>query len=133
MKKTISIILGVALIAVLGWFVFLRDSNGDKQTNGSNPDSESAFAGEAIITYTDDGFSPTILTVAAGETVTIVNESGEQLNFSSDQHPIHNDNPELNRDVLSPGESDNFVVSEPGSWGYHNHLNPDKTGTIVVE
>lgn len=133
MKKTMIILLGVVLLAALGWFVFLRGSNGDQATNGSKPDAESAFADEAIITYTDNGFAPLTLTVAAGEMVTVVNESSEQLEFSSNQHPLHNDNPELNRDVLLPGESDSFVVTEPGTWSYHNHLNSGKTGTIVVE
>ncbi|MGH7158072.1 MAG: cupredoxin domain-containing protein [Candidatus Saccharimonadales bacterium] len=132
MKKLLLILVAVALVAVAGWFIFSRNSD-QEQSGGNGAGGESVFADEAIITYTDSGFSPSALSVTSGTTVIIVNESGEQLDFSSSPHPVHSDNPELNRDTLSPGESDSFILTEPGTWGYHNHLNPDKTGTITVE
>jgi plastocyanin len=98
-------------------------------SNASDSDQNSS----TTITYSDSGFSPATLTVKAGTTVTVKNDSSSSLQFSSDPHPVHTDNPELNMGVLAPGKSDTFTVTKTGTWGYHNHLNPSDTGTIVVQ
>lgn len=134
MKKAIIIIVAVVLLGVIGWFIFGRDKSDNKQSSTNTSQSEdSAAAGQPVITYTDEGFSPATLTVKAGTKVTVTNESGQDLKFSSNKHPVHTDDPELNQDTLSPGESQTFTVTKKGTFGYHNHLNPDKTGTIVVQ
>lgn len=132
MKKAIMIIAVVVLAGALGWFVFMREDPDNKDSSATTNTGDSA-ADQTVITYTDEGFNPATLTVAAGTTVTITNESSEDLDFSSDKHPIHTDNPELNRNTLSSGDSETFKVTKPGTWGYHNHLNPGRKGTIVVQ
>lgn len=134
MKKAVIIIVAVVLLGVIGWFIFMRDKSDSKQSSTNTTQSEdSAAAGQSVITYTDEGFNPATLTVAAGTTVTITNESSEELDLSSDKHPVHTDNPELNQNTLTPGDSETFKVTKTGTWGYHNHLNPDKKGKIVVQ
>src|SRR3989344_2395368 len=34
---------------------------------------------------------------------------------------------------LAQGESFDFTFNEAGEWKYHDHLNPGRTGTIIVE
>lgn len=128
MKKSTIIIVVVLVALGLGVAaLMMREDKSTTQTTGV----EEPVA--ATITYTDDGFSPASVTVAAGTTVSVENSSSGELQFSSDDHPTHKDNPELNQAAIPSGDTLNFVVNEPGTWGYHDHLNPTKTGTIVVE
>jgi len=87
----------------------------------------------ATITYTNDGFSPATITVVSGTAVTIKNNSSSGLQFDSDPHPAHTDDPELNVGVVQPGKSMTFTPTTKGTWGYHNHLNSSDTGTIIVQ
>jgi plastocyanin len=95
----------------------------------SNTDQNSADT----ITYSDNGFNPKSLTVKAGDTVTIKNTSSGPLQFDSDPHPAHTDDTELNVGTVNPGQSMTFRPTAKGTHGYHNHLNPGDTGTLIVQ
>lgn len=86
-----------------------------------------------IITLTDAGFDKASYTVKAGDTVTVKNESSSAMQFSSADHPTHLENPELNMSVIEPGQSGTFVAETAGTFGFHDHLNDQFTGTLVVE
>lgn len=113
------------------------DTNTQSTTPTNNSASNSATNSDqnasTTITYTDNGFSPATITVKAGTTITVKNDSSNPLQFSSDPHPQHTDNTELNMSVLSAGKSGTITVTKTGTWGYHNHLNDGDTGTIVVQ
>ena len=102
-------------------------SNTSTSTDTSTPSTDN------LITYNGSSFSPSKITVKAGTVLTIKNDSSSSLDFDSDPHPSHTDNPELNVDNVSPGQSKTFTVNKIGTWGYHNHLNPTQKGTIVVQ
>lgn len=130
----IVIVLGLAAGGVW-WLMTDRDTT--EQT--SNPSSSQQSDGDdegvnaaSVITYTNTGFRASEDTVAAGSTVLVINESSETLEFSSDPHPQHHDNPELNMPALRPGERGTIVVQAPGRWGFHNHLNDDHSGFLTV-
>lgn len=99
----------------------------------SNSNKSAQKESAATITYTNSGFSPSKVTVKSGDQITIKNDSSQALEFSSDPHPVHTDNPELNQDVLEPGQSRSFTVTTKGTWGYHDHLNEANSGSVVVE
>lgn len=88
------------------------------------------------VTYTNSGFEPASVTVSAGSTVTWKNSSSGSLQVGSDDHPTHKLNQEITSGAftlnLAPGESKTVTVTKTGSWGYHDHLKPTVTGTIVV-
>lgn len=88
---------------------------------------------EAQITYGDSGFEPTSLTVKVNEQVSVVNNSSKTLQFDSDPHPEHTDNPELNVETVEPNQTKTFSVSKTGIFGVHNHLNPSERMTLTVE
>jgi len=90
-------------------------------------------AASTTITYNGSGFSPSTLTVKSGTIVTVKNNSSSALQFNSDPHPSHTDNPELNIGSVSEGGSRTFTATAKGTWGYHNHLDSSQTGTIKVE
>lgn len=95
--------------------------------------SDDAATTETVITYSNGGFSPSTITVKNGTTVTIKNTSNHTMQFDSDPHPAHTTNAELNVEKVSAGGSQTFVVKRTGTFGYHNHLNPSETGTIIVQ
>lgn len=103
-------------------------------TNAINPDaSASSTKAAATITFTDNGFSPSTTTVKAGDTVQVTNNSSQPMQFDSDPHPQHTDEPELNVGEVDPGESKTFVVTKKGHWGFHDHLDAGFTGTLNVQ
>jgi plastocyanin len=109
-----------------------QNSNDSTQTPATqqqtaNPDNSTT------ITYGNDSFGPTTLTVKSGTTITIKNNSSRILQFDSNPHPEHTDNPELNVGTISPGQSKTLTVTKTGTFGYHNHLNPSDTGTLEVQ
>jgi plastocyanin len=105
------------------------NNNSSNNTNSSSSDQTAA----ATITYGDNGFSPSTVTVKSGDTILIKNTSSNPLQFDSDPHPAHTDDPELNVGDIAPGSSGTLKATTVGTHGYHNHLNPSDTGTIVVQ
>lgn len=150
MKK--SVIIGLVVLAlVAGGVVFAMnkkdkkpssttsttDTNQAASTTPSNSTTNnttgSTTSEEATITYSNDGFSPSTLTVKSGTRITIKNTSDHDMQFDSDPHPVHTADTELNVDMVGAGQTATFTVTKKGTFGYHNHLNPNQTGTIVVQ
>lgn len=157
MNKIIIAIVIVAVILVGGYF-FLRGSQPSSrerevatplvpeqpsgQTTPQPPISQTPVVEEKIVTYTDAGFSPTILRVKAGETVTFKNQSSNSMWTASAVHPTHRGYPTTGGCIgstfdacqgVQPGGLWSFKFNTAGTWKYHNHLSPGDTGTIVVE
>lgn len=136
-KLLIGLVVGLIVIVAGGWLfldTWQHSSTTDSpQTDTSNTqtDTENTVAA-ATITYTNSGFTPDTLTVKAGGTIRIVNQSSGVLEFSSNDHPTHLKDPELNMAELEPGKDQMLKVTEPGEWGYHNHLKAEDTGTLTV-
>lgn len=83
------------------------------------------------ITYTNEGFVPAALEVGIGAMVHFVNESDTQMWVASDSHPAHDVLPTF--DQFKPGDMFMYVFEEPGTWKYHDHLNPSAVGEIIVK
>lgn len=131
-KTVLIVILIVAALAVAGVaaLILANPSSAPKTTDSTSNSSDVSEAG--TITFTDDGFSPSTLTVKKGTKVTVVNKSSSPVQFSSGQHPTHREDPEINMSELAPGERGSFTVTVAGTHSFHDHLNASKTGTLVV-
>jgi plastocyanin len=117
----------LALLLVLLAAFMLAGCGGDGDDNGGG-------GGGNVVEITDDGFEPSSLTVPSGTSVTFENKSSDDSWPASDVHPTHQEYPGFDaKKPLLPGESYSFTFTKTGSWGYHNHLEPDVTGTIVVQ
>lgn len=96
---------------------------------------------------TKNGFSPTVLRVEAGDTVQFIPMDDGTYWPASDKHPTHTLYP--GSDIQKCGTSEAasafdvckgiskdqtyaFTFTQKGTWGYHDHLSPKQTGTIVV-
>lgn len=112
------------------------------------PEPEVILSGPTVVEITSGGFSPSSVTVKAGETVTWVNKHTVHSWPASAMHPTHRMYPgsDINKcqsternlifdacQRLEEGESYSFTFYEEGSWRYHDHLNPTHYGTVVVE
>lgn len=144
MGKTGVIVGVIVLLAVAGGaFLLTTDSDDTSSSTAANSsasnssetseNTDQAEASTTTISYTDSGFSPKTITVKVDSVVTVKNDSSSVLQFSSNPHPAHTDEDELNLSSLSPGKSTTFKVTRTGSFGFHNHLNEADTGTLVVE
>ncbi|MEK9179828.1 MAG: fibronectin type III domain-containing protein [Patescibacteria group bacterium] len=100
-----------------------------------------------VIVELQEEFSPKTITVPRGATVEWINRSGNIAWPASAEHPTHRiypgsdvdkcDTPEAAGifDACRPlevGEVFSFVFEHAGSWKYHDHIFPDKTGTVIV-
>lgn len=144
-RKGPIIAIVIAVLAIAGLTVFALSNQQDpapqaNTTAQSDVAEESTNSEEAAptpsermsITYTDNGFEPADITVKKGTVITVTNESSKSVQFSSADHPTHRENPEMNLQTLSPGESDSYTASEAGTWGYHDHIDESQTGTVTV-
>jgi hypothetical protein len=134
MKRPIKYaILIVIVLAIAGGIVLLTRDKAVAPTKDSPSNSESSqFPDGVDIVYTGYSFTPDDFALAPGATVTIINESGDVLEFASDPHPSHDANPALNIGSIASGERKSFQIAEKGAWGYHNVRNPLHRGRIVV-
>jgi plastocyanin len=118
-------------------------------STGSGTSSGSAGTGQntsgnrtVTVAFTGSGFSPATATINKGDTVIFKNESNTQVWPASNNHPTHLLYPTRGGCVgstfdacrgIPPGESWSFKFDYAGTWGYHDHMNPNNKGTIVVK
>lgn len=107
--------------------------------------------GEDGNTYTivmnDEGYDPTDIEIAVGDTIEFKNEGSLARWPASNIHPTHSVYPgthidncseEMTEemfdacDELTTGESFSFTFTEPGNWRYHDHITPELNGQISV-
>lgn len=164
MNKIATVIAILAIIILGGYFLLKgpqavapaeQDISGEKinepvssamPTAGKDEVKERETA--RLVAYADSGYSPNILTIKAGETVTFQNNSAQNMWTASAMHPTHTaysgtslsehcpDAANLAFDAcrgILPGESWSFAFSKTGTWGYHDHLHPALFGKIIVE
>lgn len=137
MNKTNKTVLIIVVIIVLAGAAFIllkpEKSNAPSTNKNTSSASDSSKPAAATITYDGNTFSSSATTVNSGDAVKVVNSSSKELDFDSDPHPVHTDDPELNAGEIAPGESKTFTLTKKGTWGYHNHLDASQKGEITVK
>lgn len=145
MSKSVKILVVLVVMAIIAISAIIGmgkdDTKSDSSTNTNSSNSQTSSSSNstdeevaATISYDGTTFSPSTSTVKAGQTVKISNDSSDaELDFSSDPHPTHTDNPDLNVGSIEPGQSKTFSTNKTGTWGFHNHRDPSQHGELVVE
>ena len=132
----VLIIIGLVAASIVAVIVFAPKQSTENTVETKAPNTTSTDAQtsseSAKITFTNDGISPSTLIVKKGIKLTVENKSLNELEFSSDDHPSHTDDPELNMSVLQPGESASFTPLTVGTHGFHDHIDDSKVGKIIV-
>ncbi len=139
MKAFIIGLVAAIVIGGGGYLALHKSPSKTVATALSTPSSPSQNSGSATnqsasntITFDGSQFSPATLTVRSGSKVTIKNNSSIDLQMDSNPHPVHTDDTDLNVGLVSGGQSKTFTVTQTGSFGYHNHLDPSVQGQITI-
>jgi plastocyanin len=125
-----KIILSVLLLVLaVGGILFALSLDLNSSQTGSRE------VQPAVIVMNEVGFSPNTLTIKAGSSVTWTNEDASPHHVTSEPFPSNDALPELNSEgPLQNGDSYTFVFEEPGTFHYHDQINPyEYKGTIIVE
>ncbi len=135
-SKVIVAVLVVLAFVAGGYFLFYGNKTSvmnTQPTSTNNSGDNTQTQGQNTIILTQSGFSPSTLTVKVGTAVTWVNKSGSEAAVYSNPHPIHTNYPPLNLGTFADGGTLSLTFNKIGTYGYHNHLNPSQTGTIIVQ
>ncbi len=159
MNTNNKIIVAVIVVAVITGIVYIfyvqpQTTQAPSAPVAENIPNQSVVTNEpttnslisATVTYDGTNFSPASVTVKQGGTVNFIDKSGTQMWIASNPHPAHAGYDGTNRethcatgyvgpkpfDECSYGASFSFVFNKIGSWGYHDHLNGNAGGTVVV-
>jgi len=138
--KNLIIIIAVLVVAFFVWKFIPRGETPalaptiqteeviDQETDTS------AMETELQVTYNGTTFSPASITIKQGQSVTFINEANGPMSVASDVHPEHTIYPEFDQYKTSAQGKKTFVFvfDKVGTWKYHNHLNADALGTVVV-
>lgn len=93
------------------------------------------LAGQGSTVYIDiSGFKPSVTEIKKGDTVTFENQDSLDHWPASNIHPTHLIYPEFDpKKAVNPGKSWSFKFDKAGTWRYHDHLFPDRTGVVKVQ
>ncbi len=134
------ILFGVVILVVLIAGVLLFSNKSTTTNNNQNATPTQAASQQGAIESTEvnvnimqNGYEPSTVTIKAGTKVVWTNKSGATANVSSDIHPTHLLWPFLNLGSFADGEMVSVVFDESGTYTYHDHLNPSRKGTVVVQ
>ena len=137
MKKIV-----ILIIIIVGAYFVIKSATKSSMPVLQVSENKTSVTKESVITYTDDGYSPSALEIKAGETVTFKNESQQSMWPASAMHPTHKDYPTTGGCLgsafdacmgVQPGDSWSFKFDIAGNWKYHDHLSPKNFGAITVK
>ncbi len=81
-----------------------------------------------------DGYQPTQVTVRKGDSVKFATILNSDFWPASDPHPTHSLYPEFDpKHQLTSSEGWTFKFNNAGVWNYHDHVNANLRGEIIVE
>lgn len=139
----------IAVLVLIGAVVVILGKLGNKPAQPSNVTSQPSTpaqgttnqgAGGTVpkepivnVNLTSSGFDPKTLTIKTGTRVIWLNKSGAAATVNSVVHPTHQVYTPLNLGEFPDGSSVQLVFDKSGTYNYHDHLNPSRTGTVVVE
>ena len=136
MLRRTSVVLAAS--ALLGLAACGGGSPGSPSGGGGGGGSTNPLPGEAAtITILPTGTTPRVVTVPVGSRVNFANQSGLNIEVSSDPHPIHTDCPPLNIGALRNGQTGQTgVLNIARTCQYHDHGRPEDArwqGSIVIQ
>ena len=119
----------IIIIAIVGGLLLFIPKKTDKSESKNSLPS----GGTNQVTLPDKGFSPESITIKKGGTVSWINASSKSGTVNSASHPNHNLHRFLNLGEFPSGSSFEAIFEKEGTYSYHNHLNPQQQGTVVVK
>ena len=121
---TIAIVLVVLAVGFLVYYVMTPTSS--IGASSSPTSSSSTSMGTYYVSISNFAFSPSSLSINAGETVVWTNKDNVPHTVSSDSGS------ELSSPTLSPGDTYSHTFGTAGSYSYHCNIHPNMKGSIIV-
>lgn len=141
----IGIAIAIVLVITIIIFAFPSRTPSTQQSQ----DTDSSIPGTThIVEITSTGFVPKTFTISKGDSVTWVNKYSSPSWPASAAHPTHTIYPGSGVQKCGTSEEKNifdacrglaeneqytFTFNESGSWNYHDHLNPSRSGRVIVQ
>lgn len=126
-----NLLVGIIVLALLVIITGIYLSQKPSQPANNPPSSTNA--GQDVVTIDSNGFNPPGLTIKKGGSVTWKNTDSALHQVDSNPHPVHTDYLPLNSvDLIQPGGEKSLSFPDSGTYKYHDHLNPQFMGEIVV-
>jgi plastocyanin len=131
MKKLIVSFI-ILFLVILGLFFFKPSDmvNDQKQKFFGQ---EKILPSDIVVKITVNGFIPEDVSIKRGTQVVWINETDNFAWPASNPHPVHDGysgfDPE---EPFKRGEAWAFKFENVGTWGYHDHLNPNRRARVVV-
>lgn len=98
------------------------------------PIVKAAPASLATVMITNNGFVPQTLTINSGSVVVWQSaQIGQPVIIASNPYPKNDSLPTLNSGQLNVGASYRYKFDKPGTYSYHDDLNPNVNGFIIVK
>jgi plastocyanin len=166
MSRNTTIAIVIVIVLALGYYVYVN-SGGSRAPQADTTSSAAQTSSNQIalpptttttnattaktvtVHYTSTGFSPSVVTINKGDTVTFVADpNSDEMWIASDPHPTHQGydgttksehcasdytGPAPFDECSSAGTSFSFTFEKTGTWGYHNHGNSSDKGTVIVQ
>jgi plastocyanin len=140
--------LGIGIGAIIAFgilalaFTVILPKNNEKKTATpvaaptNAPQTDTTSQGpraQIIIRLTNGGFYPASTTIKPNTRIVWVNDTEDKATVNSDDHPTHAKFKLLNLGEFDKGQAIQTILSESGTYTYHNHLSPEVKGTIIVQ
>jgi len=128
----------LAASAVVGLAACVGGGGSPNNPGGGGGGNPSPLPGEAaVITIANSGVTPKVVTVPVGSRVNFANQSGSNIEVTSDPHPIHTDCPALNVGNLRPGQTGQTgALNTARTCSYHDHGRSEDDrwqGSIIIQ
>ena len=100
----------------------------------TSPIASTSAVTENMVTITSTGFFPKEITIKLGDSVSWTNNDSVVHTVNSDPHPQHTQFTTLNQiSRIAAGEKKSLKFEIAGTFKYHDHLNPQLVGTVIVK
>lgn len=137
---TRGLVIGIVLSSALVLSACYHNKSTSQTSTTGQQKSQSQATSEAeegvVVEVTENGFSPSQVTVQSGSNLTYKNTGSAKVQIASDPHPVHNANSELTEGdfviEIAPGASATVTLAKVGTWGIHNHLSTGMRAKVVV-
>ena len=134
MRRRMTFALSALALAVLP---ACGGSSSPGGPSGGGGGTTTPLPGEAaMITILATGTTPKSVTVPVGSRVNFANQSGNNIEISSDPHPVHTECPALNLGAMRDGQTGQTgALNVARTCSYHDHGRPEDArwqGSIVI-
>jgi len=125
-RRVWFLLVPILVVLTASFAVIAMRSN--KQT------SALAVTAPAVVSITKNGFTPATIRIKTGQAVVWTNNDSAKHEINSDPYPTDNDLADFNdTEPLAQNDSYSFIFTTPGTYNYHDQLNPlSFAGTVVV-